>query len=429
MPRLLRTAILVFAIGICVVRQAQTAPDIARGTSTAEVIRAYGWPNGKSTAESREVWLYDEFQVAFEKERVVNVWSIPPDKRQFKRRTQLPADVRRPSNLGAPTTTPSTGTSRQPGSSAVTPVPSTPNAQLEPVPSNRQNESRMPVRSRGVAFDLWPLLAVGCLATILAVAVSERRRIQRRWRKSRGYPHRMHHPSEKAGRTVWPRVWRVRRRPTTTHAQVNHVAPVPDATFGPAPAAAPVVSSTELTYELLDQLEWKRVELIVSLYFAETGIRAEGTCIGADGGVDVQLYRPGEHAPFCYVQCKALGAKVDVKLVRELFGVMSAAKYTEGVFVTTGRYTQDALNFAARNNIQAVSGVGFVDRFNQLPCEARSRIISKVTEGDYTTPTCSQCDIKMVLSSREPPQWRCRRCSNRQYVRKSRWSALRAAKR
>ncbi|HTO04103.1 MAG TPA: restriction endonuclease, partial [Opitutus sp.] len=216
---------------------------------------------------------------------------------------------------------------------------------------------------------------------------------------------------------------------TTTHAQVNRVATAPDTNFRPDPAPTPVVLLSELTYELLDRLEWKRVELIVALYFAETGARAECTCIGADGGVDVQLYRNGEQTPYCYVQCKAFGPKVDVKLVRELLGVMSAAKITEGVFVTTGRYTKDALNFAAQNNIQAISGVGFVDRFNQLPFDARTRILSKVTEGDYTTPTCSQCDIKMVLSSREPPQWRCRRCNNRQYVRKSRWSALRAAKR
>ena len=368
MRRLLRTAILILAIGMIVGwAQAQTAPDIARGTSAAEVIRAYGWPNGKSTAESREVWLYDEFQVAFEKERVVNVWSIPPDKRQIKRRTQLPVDVRRPSNLGAPTTTPSTGTSRQPGSSAVTPVPSTPNAQLEPVPSNRQIEHRT---LRGVALvDLWPLLAVGCLATILAVAVSERRRIRKEVEEITRIPPENASPVRKSWQdSVAESVARAAQT-TTTHAQVNRVAPVPDTNFRPAPAAAPVVPLSELTYELLDQLEWKRVELIVALYFAETGVRAECTCIGADGGVDVQLYRNGEQTPYCYVQCKALGAKVDVKLVRELFGVMSAAKITEGVFVTTGRYTQDALNFAAQNNIQAISGVGFVDRFNQLPRE------------------------------------------------------------
>ncbi|MCK5529522.1 MAG: topoisomerase DNA-binding C4 zinc finger domain-containing protein [Kiritimatiellae bacterium] len=32
----------------------------------------------------------------------------------------------------------------------------------------------------------------------------------------------------------------------------------------------------------------------------------------------------------------------------------------------------------------------------QLPKEEQTRIINKVFKGDYTTPTCPSCDIKMV---------------------------------
>lgn len=226
--------------------------------------------------------------------------------------------------------------------------------------------------------------------------------------------------AESVGRAVQP----VGRRPAATD-----VPPPPAATVlsVPAPARTPVF--TELSYELLDRLEWKRLELIVALYFGQTGIRAECTCIGADGGVDVQLYRTGEQTPYCFVQCKAISWKVDVKLVRELLGVMSSAKISQGMFVTTGRYTKDALSFAAQNNIQAIHGHEFVERFNQLPHDARRLVLAKVTEGDYTTPTCSRCDIKMLLKDTIPPQWNCRRCNGRLYVRKLRWSTLRATKR
>jgi restriction system protein len=184
---------------------------------------------------------------------------------------------------------------------------------------------------------------------------------------------------------------------------------------------------TELSYELLDRLEWKRLELITELYFRQTGVRAECTCIGPDGGIDVQLYRPGEKRPFCFVQCKAMLWKVDVKLMRELKGVMASAMVSEGVFITTGRYSRDALEFAAKNNIRAIDGRGFVALFNQLPREARVEVLSKVTAGDYTTPTCSRCDIKMVLKESIPPVWSCRRCGGRLKIRNTRLAALRAA--
>jgi restriction system protein len=116
-------------------------------------------------------------------------------------------------------------------------------------------------------------------------------------------------------------------------------------------------------------------------------------------------------------------------LVRELFGVMASAKISEGVFITTGRYSREAVSFAAKNNIRTIDGHGFVTLFNQLPREARVQVLSKVTEGDYTTPTCSRCDIKMVLKDTTPPVWGCRPCNGRLKVRNPRLAALRAARR
>ena len=57
--------------------------------------------------------------------------------------------------------------------------------------------------------------------------------------------------------------------------------------------------------ELLGNLEWKRFEDVVANYFTRQGYRAETTRIGADGGVDVYLYRDPDSAPVAVVQCKA----------------------------------------------------------------------------------------------------------------------------
>lgn len=433
MIRLDRTVFLTFLwLASAAMAFAQTAPDIARGATSEDVIRAYGWPNGKSTSENREVWLYDEFQVALQNGRVLNVWLIPPDKRQPKRRNALPVDVQSPPGI-RPSTRPTSPSISAPAAPLVRSVQPALTPINQESPERIAKPSRVQVPPTGISLaDFWPVLAIGCVAIIAIVMMAERRRIAREVEEmTRGASVPPPPPKQTWQESVAASVARatapVGSQPTTSQPQ--RPPSVSSSPVSPVSVDRSPIGLTELSYELLDRLEWKRIELIVALYYEQTGVRAECTCIGPDGGIDVQLYRKGEHAPFCYVQCKAMSWKVDVKMVRELFGVMSAAKVTEGIFVTTGRYSKDALQFAARNNIRAISGVDFVEQFNRLPREARERVLSKVTQGDYTTPTCSRCDIKMVLRETEPPQWGCRRCGHRQNIRKVRWSALRSARR
>ncbi len=77
---------------------------------------------------------------------------------------------------------------------------------------------------------------------------------------------------------------------------------------------------------------------------------ATTTPIGADGGVDIELHRPGKAAntaaPETLVQCKAWNTvQVDVKPVRELLGVVTARQASRGVFMTSGTFTADAAEF------------------------------------------------------------------------------------
>ncbi len=120
----------------------------------------------------------------------------------------------------------------------------------------------------------------------------------------------------------------------------------------------------EWSVELLSQLVRKRFEDVVTNYFNRQGYRAETTRLGADGGVDVYLYRAPDSAPEAVVQCKAWNVyDGGVKAVRELFGVMAAAKIAQGFFVTTGSFTQEARHFGRDNEIVLLDGDDLLDRF------------------------------------------------------------------
>lgn len=191
-------------------------------------------------------------------------------------------------------------------------------------------------------------------------------------------------------------IWRKR-----TNNWSHGVSPESDATHeGPAPRLpnrlAPSLGLA-WTRELLSQLEWKRFEDVVAAYSRELGYEARTTRIGADGGVDVLLFQKGQAEPVMIIQCKAWDAyKIGVKPVRELFGVMAADKVANGGFFTTGEFTSEAEEWARGKNIDLVSGGEFLSRIGQLPAATQQSLLRVATEGDFTTPTCPSCGIKMV---------------------------------
>lgn len=157
---------------------------------------------------------------------------------------------------------------------------------------------------------------------------------------------------------------------------------------------------SEWTLELLRQLEWKRFEELCAAYFHELGLRAETIRCGADGGIDAKLFKGDSNEPESIIQCKAWNTRpVGVKPVRELFGVMAHEKVAKGIFLTTGSYTQEARSFAQEKSLFLVDGEKLLGMIKKLTEEARQRLLILATKGDYTTPTCPSCGVKMVKRS------------------------------
>jgi ribosomal protein L37AE/L43A len=171
----------------------------------------------------------------------------------------------------------------------------------------------------------------------------------------------------------------------------------------------PTREVTQLTREGLDQLEWRRFEELVHGYFETQGWRPQRSRVGADGGIDIFLYRPGEHRPRACVQCKAWRTyTVGVKPVRELLGVMAANEIPEGYFVATGGYTAEAISFAQGKPMHLITGDDLLSRFGALKEADHARVVRHAFRDDFETPTCPSCDEKMVRREADEPFWGCR---------------------
>ena len=147
---------------------------------------------------------------------------------------------------------------------------------------------------------------------------------------------------------------------------------------------------------LLNELEWKRFEQVISHFYKLRGFRSKVTRMGADGGVDAILYEEQSQNPHTLIQCKSWSQKVGVKPVRELFGVMAADGIKNGIFATTSDYTGEARQWAEGKSIQLLSGTSIVEMFNGLEPAQIKDLLKVGLSGDFRTPTCPSCDVKML---------------------------------
>lgn len=190
----------------------------------------------------------------------------------------------------------------------------------------------------------------------------------------------------------------------------------------PQPATSPTPQKIDTwTVEALRALEWKRFELLCAKYYEAVGFQSQTIRCGADGGIDVKLFRNDPNTPLAIVQCKAWNSAVGVKEVRELLGVMTHEKVARSIFITTGSYTKDALRFSEDNPIQLLDGPAFIGKIQELPKEKQDDLLKFAFEGDYSTPTCASCGIKMAKrESKRGAFWGCTRypkCRNKIYIK------------
>lgn len=160
--------------------------------------------------------------------------------------------------------------------------------------------------------------------------------------------------------------------------------------------------------ELLHEIEWKLFEDLSAAYYQEKGIRAELTKLGADGGVDIKLFQDDSGRPTSIVQCKAWRSQVGVKPIREFLGVMTHEKISKGFYMTSSSYTQEAKEIAQANKITLIDGKMLFAMIQRLPEDAKQRLLQLATHGDYTTPSCPSCGIKMIKRVGEKGEfWGC----------------------
>lgn len=157
-----------------------------------------------------------------------------------------------------------------------------------------------------------------------------------------------------------------------------------------------ILSTGKWTRELLKHLEWRRLEELCQAYFEELGFTA-AIAHDVGGAAGICLYAAGTERDCVLLQCNAWGPyPVGAKAVRELRSAMTSANAAKGVLLTAGRFTPDAAADAAKQPIELIDGSALLAKLSALPPEKALALLTLATKGDFLTPTCPRCLVKMT---------------------------------
>ena len=147
----------------------------------------------------------------------------------------------------------------------------------------------------------------------------------------------------------------------------------------------------------IKSMTWQEFELLVSEFFRQQGYSVKETGGGGpDGGVDLRISLNGKKF---IVQCKHWKAfKVGIKIIREQFGIMNA-EVADGVFiVTSGLFTEEAIEFANDKNITLIDGIKLQKIITDLKQTPASNVFENMAANKVkqSIPHCPTCAALMV---------------------------------
>lgn len=141
-------------------------------------------------------------------------------------------------------------------------------------------------------------------------------------------------------------------------------------------------------------ISWKEFEELVAEAYRRKGYSVvENDGAGPDGGVDLVLRKGGN---LFLVQCKQWrSSKVNVQVVREMYGVMTAKHAHGAIIITSGLFTQEAKNFAADKPIDLVEGNQLAVLIGSVQAEPASAMVVK--NASVVPGVCPLCGAELTL--------------------------------
>lgn len=134
------------------------------------------------------------------------------------------------------------------------------------------------------------------------------------------------------------------------------------------------------------ELHWRNFEELVAEAYRRRGYKVTEGSYGADGGIDLELRKENK---VVLVQCKQWKTqKIGVSVIREMYGVLIAEKASRFIIIGSGKFTQQAKDFAVDKPIELIDGLTLLDLIKDVQAEPNVK--------DSDTPECPRCGSALV---------------------------------
>ncbi len=167
------------------------------------------------------------------------------------------------------------------------------------------------------------------------------------------------------------------------------------------PSPQPAAEAALWSLPLLRQLDWKRMQELVTLMLHRTGFTSEIAWIRPDGGVVLSVTNPLKAGRVdALVQCPPWAMlNVDTPALKELYNSVLQEGASRGIFITAGEFSEEARAFAGMRPLELIDGQAFLRTIRKMPAEEQSYHLRMVTVGPYTIPTCPSCGGKLEIQN------------------------------
>jgi len=165
------------------------------------------------------------------------------------------------------------------------------------------------------------------------------------------------------------------------------------------PSPQPAAEAALWSLPLLRQLDWKRMQELVTLLLHRTGFTAEIAWIRPDGGVVLSVTNPLKGGRVdALVQCPSWAMpNVDTAALKELYDSVLQEGASRGIFITAGEFSAEARSFSRMRPLELIDGHALLRTIQKMPEEEQAYHLRMVTIGPYTVPTCPSCGRKLEI--------------------------------
>ncbi len=169
--------------------------------------------------------------------------------------------------------------------------------------------------------------------------------------------------------------------------------------LAPASKLAVIDSTPPWGLETLWRMDWKRFQELVSLVLARGGFASEVAWVRPDGTTVLSVVpRQGRMGAEALVQCAGWNQyEVGAPSLLEFYKSVVNEGVSRGIYVTPGKFDQNAIIFARTKNIELIDGAEFLRTIDRMTYDEQQTHRRMALVGSWDVPSCPSCASKLGL--------------------------------